>query len=114
MSVAFVTGGSGFVGRALISYLVARGNEVRALARSGKAAETVRAAGATQVVEGDLRGGAVLLADGAVADVTLPPGHSTLRVGGRQKRVAMDVAPWLSELAAAGVTPNLDLALPAP
>ncbi|WP_394838390.1 NAD-dependent epimerase/dehydratase family protein [Pendulispora rubella] len=61
MSVAFVTGGSGFVGRALISYLVARGHEVRALARSGKAAETVRAAGATQVVEGDLRGGDAVL-----------------------------------------------------
>ncbi|WP_394848934.1 NAD-dependent epimerase/dehydratase family protein [Pendulispora brunnea] len=61
MSVAFVTGGSGFVGRALISYLVARGQEVRALARSGKAAESVRAAGATKVVEGDLRGGDAVL-----------------------------------------------------
>jgi uncharacterized protein YbjT (DUF2867 family) len=32
--IAFVTGGSGFVGRALIQALRGRGDEVRALARS--------------------------------------------------------------------------------
>jgi nucleoside-diphosphate-sugar epimerase len=49
----FVTGGSGFVGRRLIEALKARGDEVRALARSDKAAGTVREAGA-EPVRGDL------------------------------------------------------------
>lgn len=49
----FVTGGSGFVGRTLIRALVARGDEVVALARSDAAAEAVRAAGATPA-RGDL------------------------------------------------------------
>jgi len=50
---AFVTGGSGFVGRFLIEALVARGTHVRALARSSKAEAAVRAAGA-EPVRGDL------------------------------------------------------------
>jgi nucleoside-diphosphate-sugar epimerase len=50
---AFVTGGSGFVGRNLIAALRARGTEVRALARSEAAAKTVRELGA-EAVEGDL------------------------------------------------------------
>lgn len=49
----FVTGGSGFVGRRLIEALKARGDEVRALARSDKAAATVREVGA-EPVRGDL------------------------------------------------------------
>jgi nucleoside-diphosphate-sugar epimerase len=50
---AFVTGGSGFVGRELIAMLVAQGYEVRALARSPKAEAAVRSAGAAPV-PGDL------------------------------------------------------------
>src|SRR5688572_501752 len=50
---AFVTGGSGFVGRNLIVALRARGDEVRALARSDAAEAAVRAAGA-EPVRGDL------------------------------------------------------------
>jgi nucleoside-diphosphate-sugar epimerase len=42
----FVTGGSGFLGRNLIRALVARGDAVRALARSEAAAMAVRALGA--------------------------------------------------------------------
>jgi len=49
----FVTGGSGFVGGALIAALRRRGDEVRALARSAAAEATVRAAGAMPV-GGDL------------------------------------------------------------
>lgn len=49
----FVTGGSGFLGRALIRALVARGDLVLALARSDTAAETVSALGA-RAVRGDL------------------------------------------------------------
>jgi nucleoside-diphosphate-sugar epimerase len=49
----FLTGGSGFVGRALIAEWVARGVPVRALVRSGKAGEIVSALGAEPVF-GDL------------------------------------------------------------
>ena len=49
----FVTGGSGFLGRALIAALSERGSHVRALARSAQSAEAVRAAGA-EPVAGDL------------------------------------------------------------
>jgi nucleoside-diphosphate-sugar epimerase len=56
MKTAFVTGGSGFLGRALIAHLVKRNVAVRALARSEGASKTVRKLGAT-VVEGDLAGG---------------------------------------------------------
>ncbi|WP_431875717.1 NAD-dependent epimerase/dehydratase family protein [Amycolatopsis sacchari] len=49
----FVTGGSGFVGSALVDRLVTEGHEVLALARSGASIERVRAAGADPV-PGDL------------------------------------------------------------
>jgi len=48
--VAFVTGGSGFVGGKLIQALVSRGWEVRALARGQKAAASVKALGAMPVI----------------------------------------------------------------
>ncbi len=50
---AFVTGGSGFIGGALVRRLVADGWRVRALARSDAAAATVAANGA-EAVRGDL------------------------------------------------------------
>jgi dihydroflavonol-4-reductase len=50
---AFVTGGSGFVGGAVIRALVANGEDVRALARSTRAAEIVTGLGAGSVA-GDL------------------------------------------------------------
>jgi nucleoside-diphosphate-sugar epimerase len=53
MTTAFVTGGSGFVGGALIERLRREGWDVRALARSDRAAESVRALGAEPVM-GDL------------------------------------------------------------
>ena len=45
----FVTGGSGFLGRHLVTRLVAEGHRVLALARSDEAAEAVEAAGARPV-----------------------------------------------------------------
>lgn len=53
MKRAFVTGGSGFVGRALIRELVSRGIPVHALARSESSAIAVRGLGA-EPVRGDL------------------------------------------------------------
>jgi nucleoside-diphosphate-sugar epimerase len=58
-TTAFVTGGSGYVGRNLIRHLVARGDKVRALARSESAAQLVQALGA-EPVRGDLDDTAVL------------------------------------------------------
>lgn len=52
MSVA-VTGGSGVVGRSIVRHLVAAGEEVWALARSGESSETLAGLGA-RVVAGDL------------------------------------------------------------
>ncbi len=57
---AFVTGGSGFVGGALLARLIADGRDVRALARSAEAAASVEAAGARSVA-GDLSDVAALL-----------------------------------------------------
>jgi nucleoside-diphosphate-sugar epimerase len=53
MPTAFVTGGSGFIGGALIERLRREGWDVRALARSERAAESVRSLGAEPVM-GDL------------------------------------------------------------
>lgn len=64
----FVTGGSGFVGRALVRRLVDRGDAVHALARSEAAAETVSEAGA-EPVRGDLD--AVDAMTGGMADCTV-------------------------------------------
>ena len=60
MNSAFVTGGSGYVGRNLIRHLVERGVKVRALARSNEARNAVEAVGAT-AVGGDLDDRAALV-----------------------------------------------------
>jgi dihydroflavonol-4-reductase len=52
VSRVFVTGGSGFIGGALVKRLVERGDEVVALARSDAAAAAVEARGA-RVIRGD-------------------------------------------------------------
>src|SRR5689334_7537644 len=73
---AFVTGGSGFVGRNLIPALTGAGWEVRALARSDAAARAVEGVGA-QVVRGDLDDERALRAAMAGCEVVF---HSAAKV----------------------------------
>ena len=82
MPTAFVTGGSGFVGAALIRRLVADGWSVRALARSAAADAKVRAAGA-EPVRGDLDGVAAMTSGARGAEVAF---HSAAKLG--------DWGPW--------------------
>jgi nucleoside-diphosphate-sugar epimerase len=63
----FLTGGSGYIGRATIESLLRHGHEVTSLARSEKAVETVTAVGAKAVV-GDLTDLDVLRTAASAAD----------------------------------------------
>jgi nucleoside-diphosphate-sugar epimerase len=65
---AFVTGGSGFIGGALVRRLVADGWKVRALARSDASADAVRERGA-EPVRGDLDDTASMAAGAAGCEV---------------------------------------------
>jgi nucleoside-diphosphate-sugar epimerase len=66
----FLTGGSGYIGRATIAQLVRQGHTVDALARSAEAEQTVLAAGATAVRGGladlDVLNHAAARADGVI------------------------------------------------
>jgi nucleoside-diphosphate-sugar epimerase len=66
--VAFVTGGSGFIGGRLVERLVGEGRAVRALARSEQSAERVESLGA-EPVRGDLGDRASIAAGAAGCDV---------------------------------------------
>jgi len=79
---AFVTGGSGFVGAALIRRLAADGWTVRALARSAEAEAKVREAGA-EAVRGDLGDAGALERGARGSDVAF---HAAARLG--------DFGPW--------------------
>jgi nucleoside-diphosphate-sugar epimerase len=68
LPTAFVTGGSGFIGGALIERLRREGWEVRALARSDSAEAAVRQRGASPV-RGDLGDGAALEGGSVGCDV---------------------------------------------
>ena len=95
---AFVTGGSGFIGGALIERLRREGWEVRALARSEASAQKVRDRGA-EPVAGDL-GDVAALRDGAagcevcfhaaakVEDWGDPEEFERLNVGGTENTIA--------------------------
>jgi nucleoside-diphosphate-sugar epimerase len=76
MPTAFVTGGSGFVGGALIERLRAEGWDVRALARSDAAADKVRRRGALPV-SGDLEDEVLLKAGAGGAEIAF---HAAAKV----------------------------------
>lgn len=82
MPTAFVTGGSGFIGGALIRRLVAEGWDVRALARSEGSAGIVGDRGA-EAVRGDLDDVASMTAGARGADVTF---HAAAHLGDWGKR----------------------------
>lgn len=82
VSTAFVTGGSGFVGGRLIERLRADGHAVRALARSQRAADAVRAKGA-EPVSGDLEDTAALRAGAQGCELAF---HAAATVGDWGKR----------------------------
>jgi nucleoside-diphosphate-sugar epimerase len=77
VSTAFVTGGSGFIGGALVRRLVADGWTVHALARSDASARTVGADGA-QAVRGDLDDVASMTAGAAGCEVAF---HCAAKLG---------------------------------
>ncbi len=75
---AFVTGGSGFIGTHVVRNLIARGDEVIALARSEKSAKKLEALGAN-VVRGDL---------------TNPEDKGAMQAGMRGADVVYHLASW--------------------
>lgn len=77
MDAAFVTGGSGFIGGALVRRLAGDGVRVRALARSDRAAEAVTGLGA-EPVRGDLDDVAALAAGAGGCDVAF---HAAAQLG---------------------------------
>ncbi|MDV3253648.1 SDR family oxidoreductase [Devosia sp. BK] len=71
----FVTGGSGFVGSAVIRHLLAAGHAVTGLARSEKSAAALDKAGAS-VERGDLADTKILGAAASAADAVMHLGYS--------------------------------------
>ncbi len=100
MAITFVTGGSGFIGQALIRRLIGEGHTVRALVRSDAAAAKVSALGA-EPVRGELTdattwqdavvGSEVLFHLAAETDINAPrEQHDRITVGGT--RAALQAA----------------------
>jgi len=98
MVQVFVTGGSGFIGRALVGRLVKEGHRVRALVRSDEAADRVTALGA-EPVRGELTdaatwgqqviGSEVLFHLAAETDIDAPrERHDLITVDGTRAAIA--------------------------
>jgi nucleoside-diphosphate-sugar epimerase len=97
---AFVTGGSGFLGRNVIEVLRARGDEVRALARSDGAVAAVEKSGA-EAVRGDLADVDVLQRGMTGCDVVFHCAADTAQFGDRKKVEDINVGGTERVLAAA-------------
>jgi 2-alkyl-3-oxoalkanoate reductase len=100
---AFVTGGTGFLGSRVIKRLVARGDEVVALAREGAAADALEASG-VKVVRGDLGDVEPLLPVAAGCDVVYHVGARVTTSGAWEEffRVNVEAAQKLCDAALAG------------
>lgn len=82
MRRAFVTGGSGFIGGALVRRLVAEGWTARALARSDPSARAVQENGA-ETVRGDLSGPNATAAGAQGSELAF---HAAAHLGDRGRR----------------------------
>lgn len=106
MKKAFVTGGSGYVGRNLLRRLAAEGVRTRALARSDRAAAAVQAEGA-EVVRGSLADREALREGAEGCDAVI---HCAARVGEWGPRAEFDAVNvegtrnvvWAAERAGVG------------
>ncbi len=100
---AFVTGGTGFLGRRVVRRLIERGDEVLALAREGSRSEELVAAGATVVV-GDLGDVGSVLDKVAECDVVYHVGARVLSHGDWDEffRVNVEATQRLMDAAWAG------------
>jgi nucleoside-diphosphate-sugar epimerase len=83
-STAFVTGGSGFIGQALVRRLAGDGRQVRALARSERSAERLRELGA-EPVDGDLSDPESIRAGAQGCDVAFHAAATVLEWGPREE-----------------------------
>src|SRR4051794_8302531 len=87
---AFVTGGSGFIGGALVQRLAREGGRVRALARSEGSADRLRGLGADPV-RGDLDDAASIRAGAEGCDVAFHAAAAVLEWGPREEFVRGNV-----------------------
>jgi nucleoside-diphosphate-sugar epimerase len=87
---AFVTGGSGFIGGALVKRLVGEGRQVRALARSDASAERLRELG-VEPVKGDLDDPSSIRAGAEGCDIAFHAAAAVLEWGPREEFVRGNV-----------------------
>jgi nucleoside-diphosphate-sugar epimerase len=102
---AFVTGGTGFLGRRVVQRLLAQGHQVRVLARNAEKAAAL-AAGGAEIVPGDLSDIDAFTASLAGVDVVVLVGARAVSSGTWEEFVRENVAAtekMIDESVAAGV-----------